>query len=131
MNQGYFIYNRLIVEKKKKTNVVFIDDDRMLVEAMISFAFPDKQVDVYYNPEEFLEQLALYTENPDILFCIDNNFNNSSTKGVDVAKKLHEIGMTKLYLLSGEDFNFHHLPEYLTVILKTDLDRIEQLGKLC
>jgi len=48
--------------------------------------------------------------------------------GIDLAKQLHEAGYTKLYLLSGTTFKKGETPDYLTVLLKGDMDALMQLG---
>ena len=120
------------MKEKKQTQVVFIDDNKMLIAAMISFAFSDKQVAVYHNPSDFLNDILTYEKNAEeVLFCIDQHFKNSPIKGIDIAKKLHEMGLKKLYLISGEELDDEDIPEYLTTISKTDLDSVEHLSTLC
>ncbi len=119
------------MQKEKKVSLVIIDDDKLFVNALTTFFFADKEVEIFYSPDEFLNNISKYAENSeDILFCIDNNFENSSLKGFDLAKKLHEMGLKKLYLLSGESIESVNIPNYLVVISKTDLDSIESLGNL-
>jgi hypothetical protein len=47
--------------------------------------------------------------------------------GVEVAKQLHKDGYTKLYLLSGTKFEKGELPDFLTPILKTDIDKLIEI----
>ena len=44
--------------------------------------------------------------------------------GIDLAKKLYEDGFTKLYPFSNTDFEERNVPDYLTVILKPDIDEL-------
>jgi len=47
--------------------------------------------------------------------------------GIDIAKKLHAGGYTSLFLFTGWDldsFKEGDIPDYMTVILKTDTDKI-------
>jgi hypothetical protein len=91
---------------------------------MIAFAFSKRVVDTYYHPHDFLENVAKYKKDTKIL--LDNNF-PSDLRGIDIAKQLHAQGYTQLYLLSGENFQPGEVPDYLTVIMKTDIDRFKEL----
>lgn len=108
--------------------IVLIDDDAMLIDSIALFAFAHRKVDKYTNPHTFLSQMHQYSRNT--LFFIDNNFGHHAIKGWDIAQQLYNWGYTHLYLLSGEDFDNSgtSIPDYLTVILKTDTERLVQLG---
>ncbi|HBC71158.1 MAG TPA: hypothetical protein DCZ38_00025 [Coxiellaceae bacterium] len=54
---------------------------------------------------------------------MDNDF-KSSIGGIELAKQLHENDYISLYLFSGKDFVDGDVPDYLTVILKTDTDNL-------
>ena len=69
--------------------------------------------------------LSKYDHNT--IMCIDNEFKDSKLSGFDVAKQLHEQGFTRLYLVSGREFERDKVPEYLTTILKDDIDTIVKL----
>ena len=85
--------------------------------------FMDKQVDYFKKPQEFRKRLASYPKN--ITIIIDNNFSTSHEKGINILKELHELGFTKLYLLSGEHLNADDLPDYLVAIRKDKIDEID------
>ena len=57
---------------------------------------------------------------------MDHDF-KSQMNGIDLAKQLHEAGYTKLYLLSGTTFKKGETPDYLTVLLKGDMDALMRL----
>ncbi len=80
-------------------------------------------MDQYLRPEDLLKNIHRYAK--DTKIYLDNNYDNSPEKGVDIAKKLHEQGYERLYLLSGDYFREGELPEYLTVIRKDDIDGLE------
>ncbi len=46
-------------------------------------------------------------------------------KGVEIAQWLHNLGYTRLSLLTGEQFQAGQLPDYLTVIAKNDFNKIK------
>ncbi|EKE00873.1 MAG: Sensor protein [uncultured bacterium] len=119
-----------ITEKKdgkdsKKVDVVIVDDNQLFTDSLASF-LKDKDivVDAYYSPKTFLENLSQYTK--DIKICLDNDFHDHIT-GIALAKKLNEAGYTQLYMLSGKSFEKGEVPNYLTVLLKSDMEDISKL----
>lgn len=110
----------------EKVDAVIVDDDKAFVRSLSLYAFDDDQItDEYYNPEHFLKNVDKYPK--DTKIYLDNNYATSELKGLDVAKQLHELGYTRLYLLSGEDFKKGTIPDYLTVIGKNDIARLKKL----
>jgi PAS domain S-box-containing protein len=109
----------------KKGYLVIIDDVRELADS-VADSLRDKfaVVGVYYHPERFLENLAQYPK--DTVICMDHDF-KTKMNGIDLAKQLHEAGYTKLYLLSGNKFEEGVVPDYLTVLLKGDMEALLQL----
>ena len=56
---------------------------------------------------------------------MDNDLKSSiNGNGIELAKQLHENDYISLYLFSGKDFVDGDVPDYLTVILKTDTDNL-------
>lgn len=109
----------------KKVDIVIIDDNELLVDSFASLLeSKNKIVDKYYNPHDFLKNLAKYAK--DTIICMDNDF-HSSISGVELATQLHVAGYEKLYLLTGTDFNQTQIPKYLKIILKTDMDAVKKL----
>lgn len=47
--------------------------------------------------------------------------------GITLAEKLHAKGFTKLFLLSGQNFN---VPDYLQLVLKSNKEKIRNLDKI-
>jgi len=109
----------------KKVDLIIIDDDEQFVQNLLMFVFYKKVVDKYYNPYHFLENTDKYAKDTQI--CLDNNFNSADLRGLDVAKKLHEQGFTRLYILSGEVFEKNQIPDYVTVIRKDDLESLQKI----
>lgn len=109
--------------ESKKVDLIIIDDNEMFANSLASL-FSDKLVDVYYNPERFLENLSRYDK--DTLIFTDNDL-SSQTTGIGLAKQLHEAGYSRLYLLSGKDFEKSEVPNYLIAISKVDIDGIKKI----
>ena len=87
-------------------------------------------VDIYSNPFEFLDKVDKYAL--DTQFILDNCYyaddgSSYEIDGIEIAKRLHEKGFTRLFLLFGEAFA---VPDYLTLILKTDREKIRKLDLL-
>jgi hypothetical protein len=99
---------------------ILLDDNQFFADAFKS-RFIRKKISHFLNPEEFLEQCHSYARNT--LICIDNDFGTvSSLTGMQVAEKLHELGFTRLYLVSGTYFSEEQLPDYLIFIEKINLE---------
>lgn len=109
-------------EELKTVDLILVDDNRNFAQTLIDFVFDQDVVDYYFDPRQLLENLAKYPKNTRIY--LDNNFTMVDEQGVDIAKNLHELGFTRLYLLSGDTFKPGEIPSYLTVILKTEIDKI-------
>ncbi|EKD94226.1 MAG: sensory box sensor histidine kinase/response regulator [uncultured bacterium] len=107
----------------KPTDIVLIDDDEIFVDSLV-FYLENKSKKIvarYLDPIIFLAELSRYGKNTKIF--MDNNF-KKNINGFDLAKQLHEQGYTNLYMLSGKNFTKDEIPDYLTVLLKTDIDKI-------
>lgn len=61
----------------------------------------NKNADKYCNPDNFLKNVHKYDK--DTIMLMDQGF-------------------TRLYLFSGREFEKSEIPNYLTVIMKTDID---------
>ncbi|CAL7961192.1 Sensor protein [Gammaproteobacteria bacterium] len=109
----------------KKIDLVIIDDDQLLADSLANL-LKDRftGVEAYYHPKHFLENLSQYAKNT--IICMDHDF-KSQMNGIDLAEQLHEAGYTKLYLFSGKTFEKKEIPDYLTVLLKGDVNAFMQL----
>lgn len=109
-------------ENIKVVNAIWVDDDPMVTDLQCQLLLPHV-VDVYRTPYELMksiEPMCIYSKNTAVF--LDYNFDNADEiTGIDIAKKLHELGFIKLYLLSGQDFEGTdvEIPEYLTVLPKS------------
>lgn len=109
-------------------HAIIVDDDIEFVDNVICYSFDDSDVIVHFtSPEELKDNLTKYPEKylKDTKICLDNNFDTSSIKGVQLAEELHNMGYTKLYLISGDTFRSGELPTYLTVLSKGDVGIIK------
>lgn len=116
--------------EKQKTSLqsvdlILVDDDEKFVQNLIMFVFTGKTIDKYYDPYHFLENVSKYAKNTRIF--LDNNFAVANLRGLDIAKKLHEQGFTRLYILSGEVFEKNQIPDYVTVIRKDDVEGLQKI----
>lgn len=106
----------------KTVNAIWVDDDPMVTDLQCQLLHP-LIIDVYRTPAELMshiEPICIYSKNTPVF--LDYNFDNApNTTGVDVAKKLHELGFTKLRLLSGQDFEATgvEIPDYLMILPKS------------
>jgi amino acid adenylation domain-containing protein/thioester reductase-like protein len=109
-----------VKSKSGKVDLVLIDDNRNFVKTLILLLQDEgKIIDAYYDPETFLKAMGQYSKNTKIF--LDNDL-KAKISGLDLAKKLHKAGYTRLFVLSGKDFELKEIPSYLTVISKADID---------
>ncbi|MEI8054740.1 MAG: PAS domain-containing protein [bacterium] len=114
--------------KSEEADAHVVDDVRDMANTIGSvFESRGKKADIYYNPDDLLKGVSKCRK--DVIICVDHEFEGSKLNGFDVAKQLHEQGFTRLYLLSGRTFEKSEIPDYLTVIMKTDTDAIFKLAE--
>lgn len=101
-------------EEQQELYAVIVDDNRDFVRILQFAGFGDRLTEAYYSPEDLFQNIDKYSK--DTRIFVDNNFACSNLKGVDVAEKLHKMGYTRLYILSGEAFL--RVPSYVTLITK-------------
>jgi FixJ family two-component response regulator len=120
----------IVIEEERETEnvaIVIIDNDKSIIHALPTF-FKDNglAVDVYTDPRDFLDNLHLYSK--DIVIVTDHDL-GCDIGGFDLAKKAHELGYTKLYMMSGDMFDKSDVPSYLTLLFK-DTNSFEKLLKI-
>ena len=102
-----------------------LEDDLVFATAF-QFRFSNKKIMHFPDPGVFLAQCQHYPKN--VIVSIDNNFGTQQPlTGIEVAAQLHELGFTRLYLLSGTYFRQDQLPPYLIFIEKLNLDIFSKL----
>lgn len=126
-----------IIQKRKKVtdelvhvHMVFVDDEKFVTKAIVTEYYNHLIIDSYSNPFDFLDQVDKYPK--DTKFILDNYYYDENGRsydidGIGIAEKLHAKGFTRLFLLSGEQFD---VPDYLKLILKSDKEKIKSLDKL-
>ena len=121
--------NKKIAPHSKVVDMVWVDDEKNWLDYLVDKYYKHLKVERYYDPVSFLEDINQYPLNTKII--MDNYYYTETSsydlEGTMLAKKLHEMGYAKLFLLSGERFV---VPEYLTLILKTDQDSLARLDTL-
>lgn len=112
-------------EPSHAIDIVMLDDDPVFASAF-QFRFSNKKIRYYPDPRDFLTECHEYPK--DAVISIDNNFGPAiPINGIEVAKQLHKLGFTRLYLVSGSFFTQSQLPPYLTYIEKLNLDFFDTL----
>ena len=110
--------------------IVIVEDHQGMADSLAALLKRyGKTTDVYYDGITFIENFAKYPK--DTKICLD--YSLGSMNGIDIAKKLHAAGYTELFLLTGWDRDSFGedgkevLPDYLTMILKTDSENIRHM----
>jgi hypothetical protein len=108
----------------KKVDAIFVDDDRGILNGFTFFSH-GKEVDTYHDPQQFLDNVPSYDRQTNII--LDYHFDGFHLEGVQIAERLHSLGFKRLYLLSGISTAELKVPHYLTLIFKTDLDKVSSI----
>jgi hypothetical protein len=58
---------------------------------------------------------------------MDNDFRDGRVNGFELAKYLHELGYSNLYIISGKDFGEEGVPSYLKVLIKGNMSDLTAL----
>ncbi|MBP9741877.1 MAG: GNAT family N-acetyltransferase [Burkholderiales bacterium] len=110
-------------------HMVFVDDQPEVTNSIVNTHYKHLVIDSYTNPYEFLANVDKYPKDTTIfldnLYFMENRAYDID--GIQIAKQLHEIGYTRLFLLSGENFC---TPKYLTLVSKDDKEKLARLDKL-
>lgn len=94
--------NREKQQEQEELYAVIVDDNESFVKALQFGGFGERLTEAYHSPEDLFKNIDKYPK--DTRIFVDNNFVCSELKGVDVAEKLHDMGYTRLYILSGEPY---------------------------
>ena len=111
----------------KKIDAIWLDDDVSFAQGIKRTAFSGCELVYFSNPNELKEKINAYSKDTPIL--LDNNYEPpfSNIKGVDLAKEFHEQSFTRLYLITGEHFAAGTIPDYITVIPKSELPNVKKI----
>ncbi|MEI8055385.1 MAG: PAS domain-containing sensor histidine kinase [bacterium] len=116
----------IITSVARKVGFIIVDDNEILASHIVKSAESKNIIaDKYCNPDNYLKNIHKYDK--DVIMLIDHEFKGNELSGFDVLKKLHELGFTKLYLFSGMPFDKSEIPDYVTVVMKSDMDALTKL----
>lgn len=118
------------VNELVNVHMLWVDDEPLVTKTIIAEYFHNLIIDTYSNPFELLNAVDKYPKDTKIV--LDNYYyapdgSTYQIDGITLAEKLHVKGFTNLFLLSGESFN---VPSYLTLILKSDKEKIRNLHNI-
>ncbi|MFN8769340.1 MAG: ATP-binding protein [Neisseriaceae bacterium] len=111
-------------------HMVFVDDEKIFTNTLISRYYNHLVTAQYSNPLEFLDEIDRYPKDTRII--LDNYFYMPdggvyNIDGITLAAQLYEKGFNNLVLLTGEKFK---VPDYLKLVLKIDQDGLSTLDKI-
>ena len=106
---------------KRDVDIILVEDDDVLAESIIEM-LNDRKIDIFLDPTWLLKSLDRYSKQ--VKICLDYTYPTGSYTGIEVAEILYNHGFTNLYLHSGHQFEPGDIPEYLTVIVKGDIDAL-------
>lgn len=109
----------------KAIDFVVVDDNKRLGKIFKLWANQKIAMDYYYDPVEFLNNIHKYP--PSTRIYMDYDFKLANINGLTLADKLHNLGFTNLFLLTGRDFNKSQIPGYLELIHKHKIQNIKAL----
>lgn len=126
--------DRKIQKGSRIVDLVWVEDQKLFVDSTIRAYYTDVKVDVYYDPDSFMEVVAQYPLDTrivlDTYYYTQDNESSYDLTGFALAKILHNMGYTNLILYSGEVIPEDRIPAYLRVILKSDFEANKQLHKI-
>ncbi|MCC2625251.1 MAG: hypothetical protein K0R14_1124 [Burkholderiales bacterium] len=118
----------------KNVDLVWVNDARWYIKDWTR-RLSHLNIDTYYDPNNFLEDVHQYPLDTKII--LDRNYYDREGigrkflgDGLVIAKTLHEQGYTKLFMVTGEKLDPSIIPDYLTVVLKADAEKIKELADL-
>jgi hypothetical protein len=118
----------------KKVDIVWVDDTRWFVDDLIRQHYSHLKIDTYYEPYGFMEDVVQYALDTKIIldtfYYADYGEGEFIEGGLPLVRQLHAMGYTNLFMLAGEALSSDMVPDYLTVILKSDQEKIKILDKL-
>jgi hypothetical protein len=111
---------------RKEISVVFVNKDQDLLDALALYARRvAKEVDTYRDPQMLLNSIRQYSKQTRII--LGRTFDDPAIQGIQIAEQLHDMGFTRIYLLSSEYLSKHQIPNYLTVIKMPELHGLDDI----
>ncbi|MFN8771164.1 MAG: PAS domain S-box protein [Neisseriaceae bacterium] len=128
---------KISVDKKiqkwsNKVDMVWVEDQKWLVDGIVKRLYSHLKVDIYYDPITFLENVHQYPLDTRIILDTYYDAEDGTPylmTGYNLAKELHAIGYSKLIIYTGEDPG-DRPPEYLQVVRKKDPFSDENMDKI-
>ena len=112
-------------ENTNTVDAIWLDDDPSFTSwHEKKFIEKGKKIIVYRTPKELLDNIHLYPKDKPIF--LDNNFARpfANFAGTEIAKKLHEMGFSKLILITGDRINQSDYP-YLIILHKSMVNKMQ------
>ena len=111
----------------KNVDIIVIDDNEAFAQLLVlNFEGIGKVAEAYSDPRKLLKEVTQYRK--DTRICMDNDLGGGGhMNGIELAKALHALGYSQLYLLSGSVFAPGELPDYLTALVKSDADFVRRI----
>ena len=112
-------------ENTNTVDAIWLDDDPSFTSwHEKKFIEKGKKIIVYRTPKELLDNIHLYPKDKPIF--LDNNFARpfANFAGTEIAKKLHEMGFSKLILITGDRINQSDHP-YLIILHKSMVNKMQ------
>jgi len=108
---------------ENKASIVLIDIYKPFADIIASVLRKKSfEADTYGSPTELLSNIHKYAK--DTKICMGQEFGEYQIKGIELAKKLNELGYTKLYLFTGYRLDDLDIPYYVTAISKDESENI-------
>ena len=108
------IKNRGKLDLSNDATIVILDNDTTLTEALRFIAKRhNKKIITYNSCDALLSNLVHYA--PDTVFFLDYVLDDVHN-GAEVAKKLHAVGYSHLYIMSGYHITHNDIPPYAKLL---------------
>ncbi len=122
--------DKKLIPGSRIVDMVWIDDEKQMIEKIVQDEYSHLKVDIYADPIGFLDEVHQYPSDTKII--LDQYFFgydiNCELDGLHIAELLNKQGYTKLFLITAA--MPPKVPEYLKVILKSDIEKVHSLDKL-
>ena len=111
-------------QQLKIVDAVWLDDDPQFTSSLEKdCAVNKKKVDMYRNPKELMDTMHIYPKDTPVF--LDNNFEPpfDNELGTEVARKLHDLGFTNLFLITGDRLKQSDYP-YIKILVKHNVQTL-------
>lgn len=106
----------------RDVDIVFVDDDEILLSSY-EFAFSrSKKVTCFQDPRLFMDTVCDFARETKII--LDYQLGSYPLNGMQIAGHLHDLGFSRLFLLTGMQLTEQDMPDYLTFLSKGNVNHI-------